>query len=186
MMKWGRFRWGERCRDLVAGDRHGGRVEDCRRGDVYVGVTTIFSVVLVIQNVAQASSSRHVFCGWDPSLLRSLDDSTVVVGVVGVIVVVVGGVDNVGNENVVVVVDDVDEVVGIGTGEGDEAGVDEGASVAVVGGVRVLAFEVGALFVSGVVVHVQVRKCFPKLHQEVAGVGMVICLAASPAFPLER
>ena len=149
---------------MVAGDRHGGRVEDCRRGDVYVGVTTIFSVVLVIQNVAQASSSRRVFCGWGPSLLRSLDDSTVVVGVVGIIIVVVGGVDNIRNENVVVVVDDVDEVVGIGTGEGDEAGVNEGAGVAVVGGVCVFAFEIGTLFVGSVVVHVQVRECFPQLH----------------------
>ena len=187
LMKWRWFGRREWWCDVLTGDRRCASVKDCRRCNIYVGVTTIFKVVLVIQNVVQASSSwERITDPMDPVRVGSFYN---IIGLlcVGVgSIVIVSGVNDVGDEDVVIVINDVNEVVSIGTGEGDEAGVDEGASVAVVGGVRVLAFEVGALFVSGVVVHVQVRKCFPKLHQKVAGVGMVICLAASPAFPLER
>ena len=112
--------------------------------------------------------------GWGVSLL-----------IVVVFVFIIGRVDDVWYEDGVVLINNINEVVGIGAREGDEAGINEGPGVAPVGGVGVLPFEGGALFVWCFMIDVEVRERLSELHQEVAGVGVVICLTTCTTFPFE-
>ena len=89
-------------------------VESSRRGDIYIGVTTVFTVVLVIQNFTKSSGSGHrVFIPSDLRRLMSLLNISFVVPVV-----VVGEVDDIWNEDGMVVVHNVDELSTSAPGKG--------------------------------------------------------------------
>ena len=105
--------------------------------------------------------------------------------VIVVLVVIISRVNNVSGEDMRIIIDNVEERIGICTRERYEASIDQGTDVTTVFIIRISSQKMLFLFETRLWVYTQIRQRLSEFHEEVTGVGMVICHSAAIALPFE-
>ena len=120
--------------------------------DINVRVFTVFGKMLVINDILQAS---HAWNGWTLcvyccmglgrffSVGMSWESGSFVIVF---LVVIIGRVNNVGGEDIRIIIDNVEERIGICTRERYEASIDQGTDVTTIFIIRVASLKVLFLF----------------------------------------